>query len=263
MEARTHCAAAAVTLPLLRAQPSTPAPRAGLRRSPEAASAGAVPLGAHHQLSRCVRRHPAQLQLCWPLTGAHTQRWRACLSQLSRVEPASAAPSRGPGLDTAGCTVPVWSLGPEQGCSNALCHLARSAGPRPPRPAALTARPAAAQAAAMPAAAAPGGVRAEVGALLRLAVPVSSAFLLNKSISFVGVLFVRCARRPGRLAPHAQRAQRAASPRARSAQPPGPGAARGRKPGHEPGQRDGLQRDRRPGRRHVHALRPGAGVGSK
>ena len=62
----------------------------------------------------------------------------------------------------------------------------------------------------MPAAAAPGGVRAEVGALLRLAVPVSSAFLLNKSISFVGVLFVRCARRPGRLAPHAQRAWRAA-----------------------------------------------------
>jgi len=38
----------------------------------------------------------------------------------------------------------------------------------------------------------PAPVRAEVGALLRLAVPVSSAFLLNKSISFVGVLFVRC-----------------------------------------------------------------------
>ncbi|KAK9831407.1 hypothetical protein WJX81_002476 [Elliptochloris bilobata] len=46
------------------------------------------------------------------------------------------------------------------------------------------------QAATMPTAIAPGAVRAEVGALLRLAVPVSSAFLLNKSISFVGVLFV-------------------------------------------------------------------------
>lgn len=50
-----------------------------------------------------------------------------------------------------------------------------------------------ARAASMPTADAPCSVRAELGALLRLAVPVSAAFLLNKSISFVGVLFVRYA----------------------------------------------------------------------
>ena len=44
----------------------------------------------------------------------------------------------------------------------------------------------------MPMVIAPGSVHAELAALLRLAVPVSAAFLLNKSISFVGVLFVRC-----------------------------------------------------------------------
>ena len=57
----------------------------------------------------------------------------------------------------------------------------------------MVAKQGSAQAASMSPADGPCSVRAELGALLRLAVPVSAAFLLNKSISFVGVLFVRCA----------------------------------------------------------------------
>lgn len=66
----------------------------------------------------------------------------------------------------------------------------------------VVAKQGSAQAASMSPADAPCSVRAELGALLRLAVPVSAAFLLNKSISFVGVLFVRYACPASRLPLH-------------------------------------------------------------